>query len=97
MLDVEFESYRVEQHPTDGLPRRHTDDIVYRSLPKKHHVLKKVRDCRDCGAMQFQFEGPAFCCRKGKVLVFIPEVPEELKRLFTSQDDEDAKYFREHI
>ena len=29
--------------------------------------------------------------------VFTPDVCEELKRLFTSQDDEDAKYFRENI
>jgi hypothetical protein len=44
-----------------------------------------------------QYEGPAFCCRKGKVNIVTPEVPEELQRLFTSQDDEDAKYFRKNI
>jgi hypothetical protein len=60
-------------------------------------VLKKVRDCEHCGAMRFQFQGPAFCCRKGRVSVFIPGVPEELKRLWTSQVDDDAKYFRENI
>jgi len=29
--------------------------------------------------------------------VHIPEVPADLKRLFTSQVDADAKYFRKHI
>jgi hypothetical protein len=48
-----------------------------------HHVLKKVPDCRHCGALQFPYEGPAFCCRKGKVDIFTPDVPEEWKRLFT--------------
>jgi hypothetical protein len=29
--------------------------------------------------------------------VFIPDVPDELKRLWTSQEDDDAKYFRQNI
>lgn len=60
-------------------------------------MLRKVSDCRHCGALRIQYEGPAFCCKKGKVDIFTPDVPEELKRLFTSRDDEDAKYFRENI
>jgi hypothetical protein len=72
-------------------------DYVYHNLPKKHHVLKQVNDCEYCGAMKLQYEGPAFCCRKGKVKIVTPEVPQELRRLFTSQDDEDAKYFRKNI
>jgi hypothetical protein len=32
-----------------------------------------------------------------KVDIFTPEVPEDLKRLFTSQVDDDAKYFRDNI
>jgi len=79
------------------MPINNIGDSIYRNLPKKHHVLRKVSDCRHCDALRFPFEGPAFCCRKGKVKIFTPEVPEELKRLFTSQHDEDAKYFRENI
>jgi hypothetical protein len=79
------------------MPVNRNGDIIYRNLPRKYHVLKKVKDCVHCGAIRFQFEGPAFCCRKGRVSIFIPEVPEELKRLFTSQEDEDAKYFRDNI
>ena len=97
MLDVAFESYQLGRHPSRATPIADVDEIVYRNLPRKHHVLKKVPDCRHCGAMRFPFEGPAFCCRNGKVSIVTPEVPEELKRLFTSQEDEDAKYFRENI
>jgi hypothetical protein len=79
------------------MPANNASESIYQNLPKKHHVLKKVKDCVHCGAMRFQYEGPAFCCRKGRVAVFIPDVPEELKRLWTSQTDEDAKYFRENI
>ena len=50
-----------------------------------------------CGAIRFEYEPPGFCCRKGKIKVHIPDVPAELKRLFTSQVDNDAKYFRQHI
>jgi hypothetical protein len=35
--------------------------------------------------------GPAFCCKD------IPEIPAELRCLFASQTDRDAKYFRKHI
>ena len=87
----------MEQQDGDGAPNNDAHDRVYITLPKKHHVLRKVGDCRHCGALRFQYEGPAFCCRKGKVDVFTPDVCEELKQLFTSLDDEDAKYFRENI
>ena len=42
-------------------------------------------------------EPPGLCCRKGKVNIHILKVPAELKRLFTSQVHDDAKYFRKHI
>ncbi|KAM3209967.1 hypothetical protein ACQJBY_064180 [Aegilops geniculata] len=72
----DFKSYRVT---TDGSHRLETHDpcdYVYHNLLTKHHVLKPIKDCIHCGAMRFQYEGPAFCCRKGKVKVFIPEVPQ---------------------
>ncbi|XP_048541322.1 uncharacterized protein LOC125520438 isoform X2 [Triticum urartu] len=90
-----YESYQLGR--PRAAPVSNTDEFIYRNLPTKHHVLRKVPDCRHRGALRFPFEGPAFCCRKRKVDIITPDVPEELKRLFTSQDDEDAKYFREHI
>jgi hypothetical protein len=70
-------------------------EFIYQNLPQRH-ILSKVPDCNYCGAMRFQYKTPGFCCRKGKgkVQIHIPEVPAELRRLFTSQVDEDAKYFR---
>ncbi|XP_044360895.1 uncharacterized protein [Triticum aestivum] len=94
---VAFESYQLGRNTTRAPHMSNTDEFIYQNLPIKHHVLRKVADCLHCGALRFPFEGPAFCCRKGKVGIFTPEVPEELKRLFTSQEDEDAKYFRENI
>ncbi|KAM3206336.1 hypothetical protein ACQJBY_061802 [Aegilops geniculata] len=93
----DFESYRVTTDGAYAFETHDPYDYVYHNLPTKHHVLKPVKDCIHCGAIRFQYEGPAFCCRKGKVKVFIPEVPQELQRLFSSQVDEDAKYFRQHI
>uniref|UniRef100_K3ZCU2 Helitron helicase-like domain-containing protein n=1 Tax=Setaria italica TaxID=4555 RepID=K3ZCU2_SETIT len=72
-------------------------DGVYMNLPKKHHVLKKAKNCEFCNAKKFPDEGPTFCCRNGKVHIYILEVPSELRRLFTSQMDKDARYFRKHI
>ena len=66
-------------------------------LPETHHVLKKVQNCFYCRAKRFEGKGPAFCCRNGQINIFIPEVPAELRRLFTSQTDRDVKYFRRNI
>lgn len=54
-------------------------------------------NCKYCGAKRFQYETPTWCCRKGKIVLATHDVPDELRRLFTSQHDEDAKYFRQHI
>ena len=62
-------------------------DFVYANLPETHHVLKKVQNCFYCRTMRFEGEGPAFCCRNGHVNIFIPEVLDELRRLFASQTD----------
>ena len=71
-------------------------DFIYQNLPQRH-ILRQVPNCSHCHALRFQYETPRFCCRKGKVQICIQEVPEELKRLFTSQVDVDAKYFRKNI
>lgn len=42
-------------------------------------------------------EGPSFCCRRGKVKIHIPSVPDELRRLFTSQSEGDAIFFWKNI
>nr|TKW21904.1 hypothetical protein SEVIR_4G151701v2 [Setaria viridis] len=72
-------------------------DAVYKDLLTTHHVLRKVPNCEYCGAIKFPSEGDSFCCRKGKLNIYIPDVPIELRRLFTSQTDRDALYFRKNI
>ena len=70
---------------------------VYQNLPKQNHVLHKVAPCPYYNAKHFPGEGKSFCCMKGKVKIHIPDISDELRRLYTSQTDEDAKYFRKHI
>ena len=72
-------------------------DRVYRDLPAHSLVLKKVPICEYCGAIRFPREGPGFCCRQGKVNIVNTPVPDELRRLFISQTDRDALYFRKNI
>ena len=72
-------------------------NFVYVGLPKTHHALKKVQNCFYCHAKRLEGGGPAFCCRNRHVNIFIPEVPDELCRLLTSQTDMDTKYFRRNI
>ena len=67
---------------------------VYKDLPAHHHVLRKVPICEYCGAIRFPSEGSGFCCRQGKVNIVSTPIPPYLCRLFTSQTDRDALYFR---
>jgi len=94
----DYESYLVPPEGPAANSVTHDDpyDYIYQNLPERHK-LRKVPDCSYCGAMRFQGETPGFCCRKGKVQIHILDVPVELKRLFTSQVHDDAKYFRKHI
>ena len=92
IADGAFESYRVSVNGVDLNNNEDPYDYVYQNLPDRHHVLRKVPNCLYCGAMRFQYESPGFCCRKGKIKVHVPQVPDELKRLFTSQVDNDAQF-----
>jgi hypothetical protein len=53
--------------------------------------------CEYCGALRFSSETPTFCCRKGKVQIYMHDLPFEIRRLFDSQTDCDAKYFINNI
>lgn len=71
-------------------------DRIYQNLPIGYHFLDQVPNCRHCNAKRFQYERPTFCCMGGKVKIVTPPLPDELRRLYTSQDP-DAKYFRDNI
>ena len=49
------------------------------------------------GAIRIPSEGPSFCCRQGKINIVNTSIPDELRRLFTSQIDRDALYFKKNI
>lgn len=54
------------------------DDKIYDSLPANPSVLKRVLNCKYCGAKRFQFESPAWFCRKGKIVLATNDVPDDL-------------------
>ncbi|XP_039813206.1 uncharacterized protein LOC120676000 isoform X2 [Panicum virgatum] len=89
--------YKTNRDADIAAPLFDPFDSVYKDLPKEHQRLQKVPNCEFCGAIKFPGEGLGFCCRQGKVNIFIPDVPNELQRLFTSQTDKDALYFRQNI
>jgi len=96
LLHAEF-VYKTNRDADIAAPLFEPFDSVYKDLPKEHPRLQKVPNCEFCGAIKFPGEGLGFCCRQGKVNIFIPDVPNELQRLFTSQTDKDALYFRQNI
>ena len=92
--DVQFSTIReLEVVILDSDPY----ERVYNDLPAEHLVLRKVPICEYCGAIRFPGEGPSFCCGQGKVNIVNTPVPDDLQRLFTSQTDRDALYFRKNI
>ncbi|PVH31549.1 hypothetical protein PAHAL_9G176700 [Panicum hallii] len=80
--DFEYE-YAVD--PDTGSKGSDSYDVVYKDLPKKYRTLKKAKNCEFCHAKRYPDEGPAFCCKKGKVNIYMPELPAELCRLFASR------------
>ncbi|XP_024965894.1 uncharacterized protein LOC112506097 [Cynara cardunculus var. scolymus] len=70
--------------------------FVYDGVPKQHRVLKEQNACEHCGAKQFEFEFPSFCCMSGKTKLAYSPIPEELYNLFTTQS-ELGEMFRHNI
>ncbi|WVZ49677.1 hypothetical protein U9M48_001014, partial [Paspalum notatum var. saurae] len=97
MHGIEESRYEYFREPNSNATKKDPYDFVYNNLPKSHFALKKVPNCQYCGAKKFPGEGPAFCCRKGLVSICTTDVPNEIQRLFKSQSDTDAKYFRKNI
>jgi hypothetical protein len=42
-------------------------DAVYKDLPKKHHILKKAKNCEFCMQRDSQVKGPPSVAGKGKL------------------------------
>lgn len=89
--------YEVSRAPEIVIPEHDPFEGVFKNIPTKHFVLRKVQNCEYCAAFKFPGEGFGFCCRKEKVNIFTSPIPNDLHRLFTSQLDRDAIYFRKNI
>ena len=88
--------YKSARDPEVVILEHNPFNRVYKDLPAHHLVLRKVPICEYCGAIRFSSEGLEFCCRQGKINIVSTPIPNEL-RLFTSQTDRDALYFRKNI
>ena len=97
LLIVPDGQFRTIREPEAVILDSDPYERVYNDLPDKHLVLRKVPICEYCGAIRFPSEGPGFCCRQGKVNIVNTPVPDDLQRLFTSQTDRDALYFKKKI
>ena len=56
-----------------------------------------MRVLRYYNVIRLPNEGLNFCCRQGKVYIVSTPIPPDQHRLFTSQSDRDALYFRKNI
>ena len=79
--------FRTLRDPKVVMMENDPYDRVYKDLPLKHLVLRKVPICEYCGAIRIPSEGPSFCCRQGKINIVNTSIPDELRRLFTSPTD----------
>ena len=71
-------------------------DAVYSNMPTDTHMLKPVANCEHCDAKRFEHEPRGFCCSDGKVERNELNIPNELMRLWSS-NDVDARHFRNNI
>ena len=71
-------------------------DEVYSNMPTDTQMLKPVANCEHCDTKRFEHEPRGFCCRDEKVELNELNVPNELMRLWSS-NDVDARHFRNNI
>ena len=65
-------------------------------MPTDTHMFKPVANCEHYDAKRFEHELRGFCCRDGKVELNELNIPNELMRLWSSNDT-DARHFRNNI
>ncbi|CAI9279702.1 unnamed protein product [Lactuca saligna] len=100
-LDIEKEvGGSSEVHVNHVIP----DDIlledpyhsIFDGIPEVHSILEGSNICVHCGAKRFKNEFATFCCMSGKTKLASSKIPDELYRLFTSEE-ELSKIFRDTI
>ncbi|XP_021769710.1 uncharacterized protein LOC110733951 [Chenopodium quinoa] len=70
-------------------------DTIGENLPVGPLVLESAPCCLYCNAKKFMYETPSFCCCGGQVVIAANQFPDELCRLYLSEE-EDAKHFRQY-
>ncbi|XP_021717622.1 uncharacterized protein LOC110685399 [Chenopodium quinoa] len=68
---------------------------VCENLPVGPLVLESAPCCLYCNAKKFMYETPSFCCCGGQVVIAANQFPDELCRLYLSEE-EDAKHFKQY-
>ncbi|KAK9690274.1 hypothetical protein RND81_09G117500 [Saponaria officinalis] len=64
------------------------------ALPANVMSLPDTHQCLECNAQKFAYESAHFCCGGGAVKLPFNEYPQQLMRLFTSQDEEALHFQR---
>ena len=76
------------------VPNRY--DEVYSNMPTDTHMFKPVANCEHYDAKRFEHEPCGFYCHDGKVELNELNIPNELMRLWSS-NDADGRHFRNNI
>ena len=71
-------------------------DFVFVGIPTESLILKDRNPCSFCFAKLFKYEFPTFCCMNSLTVLANLEIPDELYRLFTLQN-ETGIMFRSNI
>jgi hypothetical protein len=80
--------------PIPEVPDQYNE--VYSNMSTYTHMLKPIANCKHCSAKRLEHEPRGFCCRDGQIKLSELDVPDELMRLWSSNDP-DAKHFRNNI
>lgn len=89
---------RKPKQPWHNYPTKHIEipaATIGIWLPTGPTKLPPPYYCSECNAKKFAYETLHFCCSNGEIQIVVNEYPLELKRLFTS-DDEDALHFKKY-
>jgi hypothetical protein len=66
--------------------------LQYSNMPTDTHMLKPVANCKHCNAKKFEHEPLGFCCHDGKIKLNELNVPNELMRLWSSNDADSGTF-----
>ena len=92
--DVQDNDLEEDTTSIPEVPNRY--DEVYSNMPTDTHMLKPDANCKHCNAKRFEHEPRGFYCHDRKVELNELNIPNEIMRLWSS-NDADARHFRNNI